>query len=88
MSPGRGRGNSLPLARLWKQAFPCLGIFYEDRTDRTVFGRLQDLLCGVARRVDRLRLPVGIELKHLRGDGFAHGVAHADVVVYLDAQFV
>src|SRR6266481_1167459 len=42
---------------------------------------------GVPRRIHRFGLPVGIELKHLRGKSLAHRITHAHVVVYPDAQF-
>src|SRR5882724_13017709 len=84
---GEGAGTAIHLDSLREQAFPRLGILHEDRADRTVFRRLQDLLYRVSRRIHRFGLPVGIELKHLRGKSLAHRIAHAHVVVYPDAQF-
>jgi len=46
----------------------------------------QDLLDGVAAGIDRFRLPVFVQAKHLWGDRLAHRVADAGGVVYPDAQ--
>ena len=77
------RGERLHLR---EQLFPGLRILDEDRADRAVLGRLQDLLDRVARGIDGFRLAVVVEAKHLRGDRLAHGIPDADVVVYPDAQ--
>src|ERR1700758_2044472 len=79
--------STAPFDRLWKQLLPGLGILDEDRADRTVLRRLQDLLDSVACRIDGFRLALLVEPKHLWGDRLAHGIPDADVVVYPDAQF-
>ena len=71
---------------LREQAGPHLGILDEDGTDWTVLRRLQDFRLRVARGVDGLRLAVGIEAKHRREEGFAHGIPHTPVVIHPHAQ--
>src|SRR5262249_15328150 len=66
---------------LRKQLLPCLRVLNEDRADGAVLGRLQDLLNGVSRGINGLRLTVVVEPEDLRRDGLAHRIADAHVVV-------
>jgi len=72
--------------QLGEQLFTCICIFDEDRADGAVLGRLQDLLNGVSRGIDGLRLTVFVEPEDLGRDGLAHRIADAHVVVDADAQ--
>lgn len=57
-------------------------VHHFDGAHRAVFRRLQDILLRVGIGVLGFRLAVVVEDKHLGGDGFAHGVAHALIMVH------
>jgi hypothetical protein len=70
---------------LREQAGSGLSVLDKDGADRTALRRLQHFLFRVAGGVECFRLPVGVEAKDRRREGFAHGVAHTPVVIHPDA---
>src|SRR5262249_45371167 len=78
-----GRGGA---RRLRKQLLAGFGVLDEDRADRAVLSGFQDLLDGVSRGIDGLRLTVVVQPEDLRRDGLTHRIADAHVVVDADAQ--
>ena len=83
-SPVEGEGQ----AEVRETTAPRLRVLDDDGADRAVLRRIHDLLDGIPLRIDRLRLPLGIQHKDLRGDGLTHGVADAHVVIDPDAHRV
>src|SRR5215472_15463920 len=71
---------------LRKQLFSGLRIFDDDCAHRAVLGGLKDLLFAVAGGVDRFRLAIVVEPKHIGRKCFAHRIADAEEVVNSNAQ--
>src|SRR5262249_37551121 len=69
-----------------EQRLARLRILHMDGTDWTVLRRLHDLLNGVPRRIDRLRLTILVEAEYASRDGLAHGVADTHLGIDPNAQ--